>query len=173
MTLKISFEDLENYLRTHTVLFSLLALTIAALVLQYIFFGIGLYFWGSYLLLELLLVLASVRFGEFINGKVQFRPLMTLSMAGILPFIATGFDQLYINTILRFTSGVSEVALNGLFICTSAKWLTNPDGTSYLSTTLSSTSEAVWVLAIFGMLTMFFLSRIFGERSNKDDLVAA
>jgi DNA-binding CsgD family transcriptional regulator len=166
MTLKISIEDLENYLKHHTVLFSLLALAITSLVLQYIFFDLGLYFWGSYLLLEVLLLLASVRFSELLNSKKQIRPLMMLSIAGIFPFIAAGFDQLYINTILRFTSGVSEVALNGLFICSSAEWLTSPDGTSYLSTTLSWTSEAVWVLAFFGMLGMFFLTRIFGKRPS-------
>ena len=52
MTMKISFEDVENYLRRHPDIFSLMIFLTASLTIRYILFDIGLYFWGSYICLN-------------------------------------------------------------------------------------------------------------------------
>lgn len=170
MTMKISFEDLENYLQRHLDIFFIVVFLTASLTIRYVVFGIGLYFWASYLLLELLLLFAGVRFGELLNGTWQFRRLPTILFAGILPLLAAGFDQLYLNTILRYT-GATSVSLP--YLCAIAEWLISPDGTSYLSTQVNITSDFFWFAAIAEMLVVFLLSRVFGKQSGKSNLAPA
>ena len=170
MTMKISFEDIENYLRRHADIFSLLVFLTASLTIRYVLFDVGLYFWGSYILLEILLLFAVARLGELLNGTWQFRPLIAILIAGLLPLLIAGFDQLYLNTVLRYTDSI-EVLLPAL--CTTAEWLKAPDGTLYLSTQLSITSDFVWFVAMAEMLIAFLLSRMFGKRSGRDNLVTA
>jgi DNA-binding CsgD family transcriptional regulator len=170
LAMKISFEDMENYLRTHLEIFSVLIFLIASLMIRYVVFSVGLYFWGSYLLLELLILFAGVRFGEMFNGTLRFRPLLSILIAGMLPLFVAGFDQLYLNTILRVTSPLS-VSLPDL--CATAEWLTSPDGTSYLSTHLEITSDFFWFIAVAEMLVVFLWSRMFGKHSDKGSLATA
>jgi hypothetical protein len=91
-------------------------------------------------------------------------------IAGVLPLLTAGFDQLYLNTVLRYTDPVS-VSLPHL--CATAEWLMSPDGTPYLSTHLSITSDFFWFAAIGEMLGVFLLSRMFGKRPDKENLVTA
>jgi DNA-binding CsgD family transcriptional regulator len=170
MTMKISFEDVENYLRRHTDIFSLVIFLTASLTIRYILFDVGLYFWGSYILLELLLLFAAARLGEMFNGTWRFRPLMAILVAGMLPLLIGGIDQLYLNTILRYTDSIS-VSLPAL--CTTAEWLKAADGTLYLSTQSSITSDFVWFAAMAEMLIAFLLSRMLGKRPDKENLVTA
>jgi len=170
MTMKISFEDIENYLQRHLDIFIIAVFLTASLTLRYVVFGIGLYFWASYLLLELLLLFAGVRFGELLNGTWQFRRLPTIVFAGVLPLLAAGFDQLYLNTILRYT-GATSVSLP--YLCTIAEWLISPDGTAYLSTQLNITSDFFWFAAIAEMLVVFLLSRVFGKHPGNSNLAPA
>ena len=168
MTIRISFEDLENALKSKPFLFGLLVLLTASLAFRYVVFDIGLYFWFSYVLLELLLILGSVRFGELLNGNMQFRPLVLILIAALLPLIVAGFDQLYLNTILRYVDPISFSIPN---LSATAGWLRSPDGVAYLSTQLNVTSDVLWFIAIAEMLVMFMLSRVFGKHSGKDNLV--
>ncbi len=170
MTMKISFEDVENYLRRHPDIFSLVIFLTASLALRYILFDVGLYFGGSYILLEFLLLFAAARLGEMFNGTWRFRPLMAILVAGMLPLLIGGFDQLYLNTILRYTDSIS-VSLPTL--CMTAEWLKAADGTLYLSTQSSITSDFVWFVAMAEMLIAFLLSRMFGKRPDKENLVPA
>ncbi|MCI0555031.1 MAG: helix-turn-helix transcriptional regulator [Anaerolineae bacterium] len=170
MTMKISFEDIENYLQRHLDIFTIAVFLTASLTIRYVVFGIGLYIGGSYLLLELLLIFAAVRFGELLNGTWDFRRLPTILFAGMLPLLVLGFDQLYLNTILRYT-GAASVLLPHL--CTTAEWLISPDGTTYLSTQLSIQSDLFWFAIIGEMLVMFLLSRVFGKRPGNSNLAPA
>ena len=170
MTIKISFEDIEDYLRRHPDVFSMLVFLAASMTMRYVVFDIGLYIGASYLLLELLLIFASVRFGELLNGTWQFRSLYAVLIAGTLPLIAAGFDQLCLHTILRYMDSAS-VSLP--FLCTTAEWLVSPDGTSYLSTQLNITSDFIWFAAIAEMLIPFLLSRVFGKHPVKSNLATA
>ena len=85
MTIRISFEDLENYLRSHPLLFSLVVFLAAGLTTHYVMFTLGLYFWASYGLLALLLGTGSVRFGRIMQNALPFRPLMLILIAVFLP----------------------------------------------------------------------------------------
>jgi DNA-binding CsgD family transcriptional regulator len=170
MTMKISFEDIENYLRRHPDVFSLLVFLVGSIAIRVVLFDIGLFFGGSYILLELLLLFGAARLGEMLNGTWRFQPIMAILVAGILPLLIAGFDQLYLNTILRFTDAIS-VSLPTF--CMTAEWLKAPDGTFYLSTQSSITSDFVWFVAMAEMVIAFFLSRMFGKHSGKDNLVTA
>jgi hypothetical protein len=120
--------------------------------------------------LEVVLLLVTVRFAESVNGTAPFRPFMTLSVAILLPFIVTGLDQLYLNTILRYTD---PICMSLPFLYTTAEWLSSPNGGSYLATTLSTTSEATLVAIVFEVVCIFLLSRIFGKHRDTDHLVTA
>ena len=170
MTLRISFQDLEDYLQQHPDIFAILVFLSASLTLRYVVFGAGLYFWVSYLLLELLLLFASVRFGELVNGIWHSRRILIILIAAILPLLVLFFDQLYLYTFLRY-SGFTSVSLPSL--CATADWLMSPDGTSYLSTQLSITSDFFWFVAIAEILGVFLLSRILGKRPEKNNLAHA
>jgi len=168
MSIHISFEDFENYLRSRPVIFSLLLFLAASLTTRYVIFGLGLYFWVSYLLLGLLLGAGSMRFGRIIKNASQFRPLILIDLAALLPLIAASFDQLYMNTVLRFTDPISVTIAN---ISTRAEWLKSTDGILYRSTHLSATSDALWFIAVAYMLILFFFSLAAGKRFNKNNLV--
>jgi len=161
MTVHISFEDLEKYLKSRPSLFSLLALLAASLATRYVVFDIGLYFWVSYLLLVFFLGAGSIRFGRIMRSKAPLRPIMFLLVAAGLPLIAAGFDQLYLNTALRFTDPVSISIAN---ISATAQWLSSPDGDIYRSTHLSATSDLLWFIAIAYMLVLFSIGRVPGRR---------
>lgn len=163
MTIKISFEDMENYLRNHIILFSLLALSFTGLMPRFILFELGLYFWGSYLLLELLLVFGSIRFGELLKYNKPFRPLLIILIAASTPIIAWGFDQVYLLVILPY---IGSASISIPAIHATAEWLTSAEGFPCLSTSLNITSDTPWLIAIAEMLIVFFLSRTFGKHSG-------
>lgn len=172
MTIRISFEELENYLRKHTGLFSLLMFLAASLTTRYVVFGLGLYYWVSYLLLGLLIGAGSIYFGlswkKMTHGNMQFHPLLLIACAGVLPLIAAGFDQAYLNTVLRFTEPISTSIAS---ISATAAWLVSPEGNPYRSTHLSVTSDMLWFIALAYMLILFFFSRI--TRSGENNLASA
>jgi len=160
MTIKISFEDLETYLKNHPILFSLLVLSVTGLVLRVILFHLGLYFWGSYLLLEVLLVLGSLRFGELLKYKKPFHPLLIVFTALSIPIAAWGFDQIYLLIVLPYI-GVATISIPAIHAA--AEWLISAEGTPCLSTNLSITSNAPLYIAMAEMLMVFLLSRTFGK----------
>jgi len=167
MTIQISFEDLENYLRSHTWLSNLLVFLAASLSVRYVVFDVGLYFWASYILLGILLGWGSMRFGRMTHEDKQFSPLMILILSALLPLFVTGFDQLYLNTVLRYTDAVSISIAN---ISATAQWLASADGMLYRSTQLSVTSDILWFIAIAYMLALFLLSKLTGKRSGENHL---
>ena len=170
MTMKISAEHMENFLQRYPDIFTIVVFLAASLTIRFVIFGVGLYIGVSYLLLELLLIFAAVRFGELLNGTWSFRRVPTILIAGVLPLLVLGFDQLCLNTILRYT-GAATVLLPHL--CTTAEWLTSPDGTTYLSTQLSITSDFFWFAIVGEMLIVFLLSRVLGKRPENSNLATA
>jgi len=170
MTIHISFEDLENYLRSKPTLFGLLMLFTTSLTIYHVLFGLGLYFWISYLLLGLLLGAGSIRVGRIMKNRQQVSPLRLIAIAALIPLLAAGFDQLYVNTVLRFTDPISIAITN---ISARAEWLTAPNGSLYRSTHLSTTSNDLWFLSIAYMLIVFFISNTIGNRSDKNNPAAA
>jgi hypothetical protein len=120
--------------------------------------------------LGLLLGLGSVRFDTLTRNNRKFSPLILLIGAGVLPLIAAGFDQLYLNTVLRYTDAVSISIAN---ISATAEWMVSPEGKSSLSTHLSVTSEMLWFMAIAEVLTVFMLSRWAGKRPHNDTFATA
>ncbi len=170
ITMKISFEDIENFLQKYPDILAIAVFLTASLTIRYVVFGIGLYIGASYLLLELLLIFAAVRFGELLNGTWNSHRVPTILFAGILPLFVLVFDQLCLNTILRYT-GAASVLLPHL--CTTAEWLISPDGTTYLSTQLSIKSDLFWFAIVGEMLVVFLLSRVLGKHSGKSNLAPA
>jgi len=167
MTIQISFEDLENYLRSRPLVFSLLLLLTASLTARYVVFDLGLYLWASYILLGVFLGVGSIYLGKswkrVTAGEFHFQPLFVLAMSALLPLIAAGFDQLYMNTVLRYTDPISISIAN---ISASAQWLTSADGGMYRSTHLSVKSDVLWFIVIAEMLVMFLLSCVLEKRST-------
>jgi DNA-binding CsgD family transcriptional regulator len=174
MTIRISFEDAEDFLRSHPILFSLLMFCAASLTTRYVVFGLGLYYWVSYLLLGLMIGVGSIYFGlawkNVAISNTQFRPLILITAAVLLPLIAAGFDQAYMNTVLRFTEPISTSIGN---ISATAAWLVSPEGYPYRSTHLSVTSDVLWFVTLAYMLALFFFSRVAGKRSDKNSLTIA
>lgn len=170
MTFKISFEDLENYLRSKPFLFGLLVLLSISFMIRYIVFDLGLYFWVSYILLELILILGSLRFGKLLNQDTSFKPLSVILVAGILPLIAAGFDQAYLLMVLPYT-GATTTSIPT--IQATAEWLTSANGFPCLVTNLSITSDGAWFIAIGEVLVLFLLSRKFGKHSGDNKLAIA
>ncbi len=170
MTFKISFEDLENYLRSKPFLFGLLVLLSISFMIRYIVFDLGLYFWVSYILLELILILGSLRFGKLLNQDTSFKPLSVILVAGTLPLIAAGFDQAYLLMVLPYT-GATTISIPT--IQATAEWLTSANGFPCLVTNLSITSDGAWFLAIGEVLLLFLLSRKFGKPSGGNKLAIA
>lgn len=163
MTVHISFEELENYLRSHLWLFGMLMLLAASLTMHQALYVTGLYFWGSYLVLAGVVGLGSVRFGRLMQGRATFRPLVWLGAAVLLPLLAVAFDQLYLITVLRFTEPISMSLID---LATKAEWVTSPGGTLHRSTHLSSTSDTVWWITIGYMVLLFAVGRVLRKRSG-------
>jgi DNA-binding CsgD family transcriptional regulator len=171
MTIRVSFEDFENYLKSHPIFFSLLMFLAASFMTRYVVFGIGLYFWVSYALLGLLLGAGSMYFGlswkKMTTDVNQTRPLAIIVSTALLPLIAAGFDQLYINTVLRYTEPISTTIGN---ISTQAMWLVAPWGEFYLSTERHTGSDNLWFSVNVIMLLLFVFSLVAGKRFDKSNL---
>ena len=174
MTIRISFEDFENYLRRHPGLFSLLMFLAASLTTRYVVFGLGLYFWVSYVLLGVLLGAGSIYFGlswkKVTAGKfhIHISPLIIIAVSALLPLIAASFDQMYLNTVLPYTEPISTTIAN---ISTRAEWFVAPWGESYLRTERRAFgAERLWFWINTSMLLLFFISAVAGKRFKGNDL---
>jgi len=159
MTIRISLEELREFLHDHPTLFGLLIFIAFSLMTRYVVFNLGLYVWVSYILLGLALGAGSIYFGRLTmklkNDKAPFKPLRMIVGAMTFPLIAAVFDQLYLNTVLRYTEPVSTTIAN---VSARAAWLTSPDGDFYRSTSLSSTSDILWFVIMGYTLVLFFLT---------------
>jgi DNA-binding CsgD family transcriptional regulator len=170
MTIHISFVELENYLKSQRAVCGLLALLTAGLMTHYVLFSVGLYVWVSYVLLAVLLGAGSLRFGRTLKNATTFSPLVWLGLAALLPVCAMGFDQLYLNTILRYTEPISLTLVD---LSASAQWAVSPEGAAYRSTNLSTTSNIVWWITVGYMLVLFALGRMVGKPTNNGNLATA
>lgn len=174
MTIRISFEDFENYLRSHPFLLSLSIFLAASLTTRYVVFGLGLYLWVSYLLLGLLIGVGSIYFGlswnKMVNGNTRFHPLILIISAALLPLIAAGFDQIYLNSVLRYTEPISTTIGN---VSTQAMWRVAPWGEAYLYTERHFGSDNLWFWANAFILLLFVFSRMAGKRYDKNNLAIA
>lgn len=170
MTLKIMLEDFNRTLKNHPSAMAVLTFICASLAVNFVIFRFGLFFWGSYLLLEALLIIGTLRVSKLLKSEIKFASLIALGAAVVLPFVAVAFDQLYISLFLRYTNAISVSFLN---IAGSVEWVQATDGRFFRSTHLSITSKILWYLLIAEMLILFFFSRRFGKTSGKDKLVVA
>lgn len=162
MTIHISFEELEAYLRKHPAWLGLLMLITVSLMTRQVLFATGLYLWASYLLLAVALGYGSLRFGSALKQTATLRPLLWLAVAAVLPLLVATFDQLYLNTVLRYTEPIATTLGT---LSTTAGWVVSPEGQFHRSTTLSSTSDLLWFVAIGYMLTLFMVG-VFSNRRN-------
>ena len=172
MTVKISFEELENYLRNRPLIYSLVIFLAASLTVRVVVFELGLYHWISYALLGLVLGIASIYFGTSWNkvtdGGAQLQPLLGIITASSLPLIPALFDQIYLQTVLRFRRPISTTFAN---ISTQAGWLMSPDGGAYLFRNRQTFSDDLWVWTMMAMLLLFILSLMARKRFKRDDMV--
>jgi DNA-binding CsgD family transcriptional regulator len=176
MTTRITVEDLGNYLREHPLLFTLLLFLAISLTTHYVLFGLGLFYWVSYVLLGILLGATSLYFGlswkKVANGKfhTRFHPFLVIITAALLPMIAGFFDQIYLHTLLRNTSSIS---FHFGMLSTKAMWMVAPEGYSYLYTERHSFSDDLWTLANIGMIVLFLAGILSGKWFRKKDLAPA
>jgi len=174
MTIRISFEDLENYLRSHPLVYSLVIFLTASLTTRVVVFGLGLYHWISYALLGVLLGAGSIYFGlswrKVADGGKQIQPLLGMIVSASLPLVVALFDQIYLQTVLRITEPISTTIAS---VYTEAGWLMSPDGQSYLYRTRQTVSDDLWLWVSAAMLLVFIISLLAGRRFKKDDMVTA
>jgi DNA-binding CsgD family transcriptional regulator len=170
MTLKILLEDLDQTLRNHSTGMGVLTFICACLAVNVAIYRFGLFFWGSYLVLEALLIAGTILIGRLLKSKIKFASLIALGAAVVIPFIAVAFDQLYISLFLRYADAIS---VSFLYITGTVEWVQAADGTIYRSTHLSITSKTLWYLLIAEILVVFFFSRKFGRSPDKDKLAVA
>ena len=173
MTIRISFEDLENYLRSHPLVYSLVIFLTASLVTRVVVFGLGLYHWISYVLLGVFLGAGSIYFGlswrKVTDGGERTQPLLGIIVSASLPLVAALFDQIYLQTVLRFTESISTTIAS---VYTEAGWLMSPDGQYYLYRARQTGSDDLWLWVSAAMLLLFGLSLLLaGKRFKKDDMV--
>jgi len=169
MTIQISFEELENYLRNHPLLYSLVLFLTASLTTRTVVFGLGLYHWASYALLGVLLGMGSIYFGlmwkKVAGGGERIQPLMGILWSALLPLAPALFDQAYLQTVLRTTEPIS-VTIAGIY--TEAAWLMSPEGHFLLSRTRHTGSDDLWFWASASMLVLFIVSRAVGRRFKEN-----
>jgi len=174
MTIRISFEDLENYLRNHPLVYSIVIFLTASLVTRVVVFGLGLYHWVSYALLGLLLGAGSIYFGlswrKVADGGDRVKPLLGIIVSSCLPLVAALFDQIYLQTVLRFSEPISTTIAS---IYTEAGWLMSPDGQSHLYRARQTGSDDLWLWISAAMLLLFIISLLAGKRFKRDDMVTA
>jgi len=174
MTIKISFEELENYLRNHPLIYSLLIFLAASLTVRIVVFGLGLYHWMSYVLLGLILSVGSIYFGyswnKVTDGDVGLQPLSGIIISSSLPLLAALFDQIYLQTVLRFREPISTTFAN---ISTEAGWLVSPDGGAYLFRNRHTFSDDLWLWIMAAMLLLFIVSLLARKRLKQDGMVTA
>lgn len=167
MTIKISFEDLNNYLKTHPTIFGILLFAGISFATRYVTYGVGLFFWLSYLVLGLSIGIGSIYLGlswkKIFNKSTNL--LTLLIVITLIPFIATAIDQLYINLILPNTAPISTTIAG---ITAEAMWID-----SYRSTHLSITSDLLWLVAIAYMLVLFLIGYISKKHFEKNNLAIA
>ena len=173
MTIRISFEDLGNYLRSHPLTYSLVIFLTASLTTRAVVFGLGLFHWASYVLLGLLLGAGSIYFGlswnKVVDGKERFQPLLGILVSASLPLIAALFDQVYLQTVLRFSEPISTT-IAGVY--TEAGWLVSPEGHSYLYRSRQTGSDDLWLWVSASMLFLFIIGMA-GRRFKKNGMVTA
>jgi DNA-binding CsgD family transcriptional regulator len=174
MTVRISFENLENYLRNHPLIYSLAIFLTASLTTRFVVFGLGLYHWASYAMLALLLGAGSIYFGlswnKVADGGGRIRPLLSIIVTTSLPLIPALFDQVYLQTVLRYTESIS-VTIAGIYA--EAGWLMSPQGHFLLYRTRQTGSDDLWLLVSAWMLLLFIISLMAGKRFKKDSMVTA
>ncbi|MBK9780525.1 MAG: helix-turn-helix transcriptional regulator [Anaerolineales bacterium] len=168
MTIRISFEELENYLRGRPALLGFLLFSTASLTTRFMLTELGLYHWATYALLGIILAAGSITLGmlwKALNEK--FNPLMLLALTVLLPLTAAVFDQIYLNTILRNGGQIATSIAN---ISTQAAWLVSPEGYNYLHTERHATSDALWWLTNLSAALLFLLTSISSKRLNRQDI---
>ena len=168
MTIRISFEELENYLRGRPALLGVFIFSAASLTTRFVLTELGLYHWATYALLGLILAAGSITLGmlwKALNEK--FNPLMLLALTVLLPLSAAVFDQIYLNTILRNGGQIATSIAN---ISTQAAWLVSPEGYNYLHTERHATSDALWWLTNLSAALLFLLTSISSKRLNRQDI---
>lgn len=168
MTIRVSFEDLENYLRSHPTLFGFLLFSAASLTTRFVLTELGLYHWAAYVLLGLILAAGSITLGmRWKTLNERFNPLMLLALTVLLPLTAALFDQIYLNTLLRNGGQVATSIAN---ISTQAVWLISPEGYAYLHTERHATSDMLWWIASFSAGLLFLFTSISNKKVNKQDI---
>lgn len=168
MTIRISFEELENYLRGRPALLGVFIFSAASLTTRFVLTELGLYHWAAYVLLGLILAAGSITLGmrwKALNEK--FNPLMLLALTVLLPLTAAVFDQVYLNTLLRNGGQIATSIAN---ISTQAAWLVSPEGYNYLHTERHATSDALWWLTNLSAALLFLLTSISSKRLNRQDI---
>lgn len=168
MTIRISFEDLENYLRSHPALFGFLIFFAASLTTRFMLTELGLYHWPSYVLLGLILAAGSITLGmRWKAWNEKFNPLMLLALTVLLPLTSALFDQVYLNTVLRnggqITTSIADIS-------TQAAWLVSPEGYQYLHTERHATSDLLWWMVSLSAGLLFLLTTISSKRFGRQDV---
>jgi len=156
MNIRISFEELENYLRSRPALFGALMFFTASLTTRFILAELGLYHWVSYILLGLVLTVCSIALGMYWKKmNERFSPFTLLVLAVSMPLTAVLFDQVYLNTVLRNGGQIAASVLN---ISTQAEWMVSPEGYAYLHTERHATSDVLWWIVSFSTGFLFLMS---------------
>jgi len=167
MTIKISFEDLHDFLKSRPLFFSLLLFLAISFTTRTILFNIGLFFWFSYVLLGITLSILGIYIGRSWKKMFAKETNLFFVMAVVIlsPFIATGIDQLYINLILPYTQPISTTIAG---ISAQAMWVD-----SYRSTHLSVTSDLFWYVVLAYVIAFFVIGYFYNNRFKRNDLAIA
>jgi DNA-binding CsgD family transcriptional regulator len=172
MTVKSLTEDIGTTLRDHPLFFIIVLFLAISLTTHYVLFGLGLYFWLSYVLLGIILCTASIYFGlswkNVFTGKFHARihPLIIIIAAALLPLFAALLDEIYLHTLLKNTGAIS-FTLGAL--STKAAWMTAPEGYSYLYTERHTFSDDLWLLANLCMIALFLAGLLSNRWFKKKD----
>jgi DNA-binding CsgD family transcriptional regulator len=172
MTEILLLEKIENLVKRHPLLLSMLLLLIVSFTTRYLLIVLGLYFELSYILLALILSIGSVYLGLSLHkidaGRLRFQALAMLGIA-LLPIGIALLDVSLLYTVAKITG---EASIDLVNISNKALWLIAPGGQPYLYRERFLRNDHLWLFVTLYMFLLFGMS-VFVREIKRSQTIAA
>jgi len=174
MTITISFEELQNTLRTHPVIFGLLLFLAGSTAIRYVLIALGLFYWFSYVLMGISVIAGCIYLGRswktILSDKSPFRPLTILAITTLVPLTVAILDEFFLYTIARALSPNSVISF--VDISNRAMWAVSANGELRLQLHRSVMSDTLWLIGMAGMILFFTIGFLSDKRRSAGNLSA-
>jgi DNA-binding CsgD family transcriptional regulator len=169
----IVIENIEGFLRKHSLLLPSLLFVIVSSLVRYLIIDIGLYLWFSYLALGIFLLVGSLYFGVWWRitayKKNELRLYKMLPLAVLLPACIALADVILRHAIAR-VYGEASITVAG--ISNKLMWLTLSNGHSYFYTERLIPSDNLWLYSSLGVLLTFLIGVFISRSKAQKDMAS-